>query len=541
MTDAMIQEELASYLSDADRKTESPDTSFINSPSQTIPTENSSITNLKGFYNADIGNQLNQDALHSILENLEQSRCTRPVNLQHSLSSSSMNEEEVMTKPEFINPVLLSSATLPKLPSSLSPTTSAQHDSEADGTEVVLPSNNSNLQKAHNNLFMDSSLGNDYDNEVVDFFDVFGERDSLILNDDDADDEQDHDQDQDYDQDQDNFDDSAILSGSRRVSKLLSPTSLQTDRRGSLTQTVELASSNPQTTHANAHEETDANASDISKTLNEYSLDFHSASKLTKYRNRRQSVHGPVGSGVTKRKPSLESPLTSPTRTLQALSNANNQYRLTNNAGALNSMLLWEDAVLSDDDDLNEGGDRRNMFIASPASSGLFLNGNEDAALEVVEPSLNVSPVFNPKSLSILDAKNIELSSSKSSTTPVKEFATPMSSRTSVGSLAPSIASSSTTSIRRRRRSAVTPMSSRSSQSLSRRNKSVSVELPDGAKPFQCADCDKAFRRSEHLKRHVRSVHSTERPFPCMFCEKKFSRSDNLSQHLKTHKRHGDF
>lgn len=68
MTDAMIQEELASYLSDADRKTESPDTSFINSPSQTIPTENSSITNLKGFYNADIGNQLNQDALHQACE-----------------------------------------------------------------------------------------------------------------------------------------------------------------------------------------------------------------------------------------------------------------------------------------------------------------------------------------------------------------------------------------------------------------------------------------------------------------------------------------
>lgn len=59
-------------------------------------------------------------------------------------------------------------------------------------------------------------------------------------------------------------------------------------------------------------------------------------------------------------------------------------------------------------------------------------------------------------------------------------------------------------------------------------------------KPFQCADCPKAFKRSEHLKRHVRSVHSNERPFACTLCEKKFSRSDNLSQHLKTHKKHGD-
>ena len=60
-------------------------------------------------------------------------------------------------------------------------------------------------------------------------------------------------------------------------------------------------------------------------------------------------------------------------------------------------------------------------------------------------------------------------------------------------------------------------------------------------KPFQCAECPKAFKRSEHLKRHIRSVHSNERPFPCTLCDKKFSRSDNLAQHLKTHKKHGDF
>ena len=43
------------------------------------------------------------------------------------------------------------------------------------------------------------------------------------------------------------------------------------------------------------------------------------------------------------------------------------------------------------------------------------------------------------------------------------------------------------------------------------------------------------FKRSEHLKRHQRSVHSNDRPFACKYCEKKFSRSDNLAQHLKTH------
>lgn len=80
---------------------------------------------------------------------------------------------------------------------------------------------------------------------------------------------------------------------------------------------------------------------------------------------------------------------------------------------------------------------------------------------------------------------------------------------------------------------------------VSSRNNSRSITpmntSDEDAKPFKCKECSKAFRRSEHLKRHIRSVHSSERPFACMFCEKKFSRSDNLSQHLKTHKKHGDF
>ena len=57
-------------------------------------------------------------------------------------------------------------------------------------------------------------------------------------------------------------------------------------------------------------------------------------------------------------------------------------------------------------------------------------------------------------------------------------------------------------------------------------------------KAYQCEYCEKSFKRAEHKKRHVRSIHTQERPFSCQLCNKKFSRSDNLQQHLKVHKKH---
>jgi hypothetical protein len=63
----------------------------------------------------------------------------------------------------------------------------------------------------------------------------------------------------------------------------------------------------------------------------------------------------------------------------------------------------------------------------------------------------------------------------------------------------------------------------------------------DPAKVFICdvLGCEKPFRRSEHLKRHQRSLHTLEKPYVCNqpYCDKKFSRSDNLNQHLRVHKR----
>lgn len=79
----------------------------------------------------------------------------------------------------------------------------------------------------------------------------------------------------------------------------------------------------------------------------------------------------------------------------------------------------------------------------------------------------------------------------------------------------------------------------------SRKRKARPVTSPspttvyDRAKVFICnvLGCERRFGRSEHLKRHVRSLHTLEKPHGCNFpgCNKKFSRSDNLNQHLRVH------
>lgn len=47
--------------------------------------------------------------------------------------------------------------------------------------------------------------------------------------------------------------------------------------------------------------------------------------------------------------------------------------------------------------------------------------------------------------------------------------------------------------------------------------------------------CGKLFKRSEHLKRHIRSIHTNEKPYVCQVCLKQFSRHDNLNQHMRVH------
>ncbi|KAG5723641.1 Zinc finger protein C3H1.11 [Termitomyces sp. T112] len=60
-----------------------------------------------------------------------------------------------------------------------------------------------------------------------------------------------------------------------------------------------------------------------------------------------------------------------------------------------------------------------------------------------------------------------------------------------------------------------------------------------GGRSFVCTveGCGKCFIRGEHLKRHIRSIHTNDKPHACPYpgCGKSFSRRDNLGQHVRLH------
>lgn len=68
------------------------------------------------------------------------------------------------------------------------------------------------------------------------------------------------------------------------------------------------------------------------------------------------------------------------------------------------------------------------------------------------------------------------------------------------------------------------------------RKENKAADLVDLSKIFVCTYCLRRFKRQEHLKRHFRSLHTSEKPYECPMCQKKFSRTDNLNQHIKVHK-----
>ncbi|CAH8517414.1 unnamed protein product [Dicrocoelium dendriticum] len=52
-----------------------------------------------------------------------------------------------------------------------------------------------------------------------------------------------------------------------------------------------------------------------------------------------------------------------------------------------------------------------------------------------------------------------------------------------------------------------------------------------------CDACGRCFVREDKLKRHIMSIHTTEKPHACCICGKAFSRKDKLKDHLKHHER----
>ncbi|EDO14400.1 hypothetical protein Kpol_185p3 [Vanderwaltozyma polyspora DSM 70294] len=236
------------------------------------------------------------------------------------------------------------------------------------------------------------------------------------------------------------------------------------------------------------------------------------------------------------------------------------------NSSSITNILSYESAILSDDDNDNE----IDRILKSPKSTSFSINNdsieqkfikpsmilNENASKAAIAATSGVNSIdmlpnfldnttnqydltLNPTSLSLNKTPTQKFFSppikTQKSITPVNFSSTTRhTSSKSVGNGSSSASNLNTVENPR------PATSSRRRKSSSKSTTPVNL-ADDESKPFKCTDCEKAFRRSEHLKRHIRSVHSSERPFACNYCEKKFSRSDNLSQHLKTHKKHGDF
>ena len=67
----------------------------------------------------------------------------------------------------------------------------------------------------------------------------------------------------------------------------------------------------------------------------------------------------------------------------------------------------------------------------------------------------------------------------------------------------------------------------------------------DNKRPFDCLICSKSFKQKNHLKRHMNSLHSSDRKiscdlsgkrlFSCGFCGKKSKDRFNLERHMRVH------
>ncbi|CAI4060476.1 Com2p SKDI_05G1960 [Saccharomyces kudriavzevii IFO 1802] len=166
----------------------------------------------------------------------------------------------------------------------------------------------------------------------------------------------------------------------------------------------------------------------------------------------------------------------------------------------------------------NDSNDESDHAIINPLK---LVGNNKDVSLQ------NISKTTNPfKPNSDFEMTEPSSNSSDESKKDLLSIVSSSSSPSSPSAPSPSISSSfSSHGLIARKKAGNTQKTRGRKPSL----------IPDASKQFGCEFCDRRFKRQEHLKRHVRSLHMCEKPFTCHICNKNFSRSDNLNQHVKTH------